>query len=90
MEGPLYRKFSFFRRKGVVLWTGPGILPSRDPEAGVLPGVQKGEEGSVEKAPSSEPDNAGAGERSLELEPVETDKVPPTVGQTEELNVNPS
>ncbi|KAF3506952.1 hypothetical protein F2Q69_00006011 [Brassica cretica] len=30
MEGSPYRKFSFSRRKGVVPWTGPGVLPSGD------------------------------------------------------------
>ncbi|KAF3543598.1 hypothetical protein DY000_02006747 [Brassica cretica] len=37
--GSPYRKFSFSRRNGVVPGTEPGVLPSGDPEAGVLPGV---------------------------------------------------
>ncbi|KAF3529104.1 hypothetical protein DY000_02040769 [Brassica cretica] len=38
MEGSPYRKFSFSRRKGAVPGTGPEVLHSGDPEAGVLPG----------------------------------------------------
>ncbi|KAF2614980.1 hypothetical protein F2Q70_00011465 [Brassica cretica] len=40
MEGSPYRKFSFSRRNGVVPGTEPGVLPSGDPEAGVLPGME--------------------------------------------------
>ncbi|KAF3496950.1 hypothetical protein DY000_02053647 [Brassica cretica] len=39
MEGSPYRKFSFSQRKGAVPGTGPGVLRSGNPEAGVLPGV---------------------------------------------------
>ncbi|KAF3584548.1 hypothetical protein F2Q69_00030005 [Brassica cretica] len=39
MEGSPYRNISISRRKGAVPWTGPGMFPSGDPEAGVLSGV---------------------------------------------------
>ncbi|KAF2579011.1 hypothetical protein F2Q68_00004511 [Brassica cretica] len=39
MEGSLYRNISILWRKVVVPGTGPGVLSSGDPEAGVLPGI---------------------------------------------------
>ncbi|KAF2609770.1 hypothetical protein F2Q70_00011723 [Brassica cretica] len=44
MEGSPYRKFSFSQRKGAVPGTGPGVLRSGNPEAGVLPGTKETEE----------------------------------------------
>ncbi|KAF3537718.1 hypothetical protein F2Q69_00022607 [Brassica cretica] len=46
MEGSLYRKFSFFPEEGSgpwdrtrsTSWRGPGVSPTGDPEASVLPG----------------------------------------------------
>ncbi|KAF3558255.1 hypothetical protein F2Q69_00013886 [Brassica cretica] len=44
IEGSPYRKFSFSQRKGAVPGTGPGVLRSGNPEAGVLPGTMETEE----------------------------------------------